>query len=251
MLSRGGNYWMAWADLTFLLFIAAMSFSAAQQARVREAEAHAVEADARAKLAEERRAVLALELESIRKKSNPCAEAEMFLTDLSSCVRQRVRSAAAEQRKGCFVTIGEDVVQFYRDSAVAVNRDAADAVAACVYDAAFRFQKARPLVFRAISIYIDGHTDCEGPESRNEALGAERALSLYDRVLQRAYVDGRWSSSSDRGSFMSRIAIRSMGEARPTLHSRCTEETGWEADRRVVVSVQLATETGELRPGGE
>jgi outer membrane protein OmpA-like peptidoglycan-associated protein len=59
-----------------------------------------------------------------------------------------------------------------------------------------------------------------------------------------AQADPRLQESRERMAFMSRIATRSFGESRPTEHSACTEATGWQADRRVVISVQLATENG-------
>jgi len=126
--------------------------------------------------------------------------------------------------------------------ALPLNSSVADAVADCLYTNAPRFASVDPASFDAITIHIDGHTDCVGSPGDKRVLGAQRALSVYSRVLGRAERDDSWRSAGAKRTFLSRIAVRSFGETRPVEGSRCTEEDGWAADRRVIVSVELATE---------
>ncbi len=227
MLTRGVNYWISWADLTFMLFIAGLA-------------AYAV--------SEEHRAGAERELEKVRKElriarrnSSPCADAGPFLAGFSACV-SRATGRRQVQRNGCFVTVGEDVIQFANAKAVPVNPSAADAVAACLYTNALNFSRRDGQSFEAITIHIDGHTDCVGASGDNQMLGASRALSVYSRLLEHAERDAAWSSPEAKRAFLSRIAVRSFGETRPVDGSQCTAANGWASDRRVVVSVQLATE---------
>lgn len=233
MLARSVNYWISWADLTFMLFIAGLAALSASEAHREEAQ--------------QQLATAQRELEVFRRHSNPCADAGPFLSGFSSCVA-KATGGRHLQRSGCFVTVGEDVIRFANGKAVPLNSSAADAVAGCLYANALRFASADPASFDAITIHIDGHTDCVGSPGDNEILGAQRALSVYSRVLGRAEHDGSWRSPQAKRSFLSRIAVRSFGETRPVEGSRCTEDTGWAADRRVIVSVQLATERAD--PGG-
>jgi outer membrane protein OmpA-like peptidoglycan-associated protein len=242
MLSRGVNYWISWADLTFMLFIAGLAAVAAS-------EDHRVTAQRQLRLAQGELKHVEQELQILRKNSNPCAEAGPFLADFSACVA-RTTGHQQLQRSGCFVTIGEDVIQFANGKADPVNGAAANAVAGCLYRNALKFSHADPHSFDAITIHIDGHTDCVGSSSDNQALGAERALSVYSRFLERAERDGTWKRPSARRSFLSRVAVRSFGDSRPVDGSRCTSTRGWANDRRVVVSVQLATERAGDASGG-
>ena len=221
MLSRGVNYWISWADLTFMLFIAGL-------ATVAVSEEH------RAKTEHELTATRSA-LAACRDSTNPCADADRFLTGFSACVAKATGRQQIE-RSGCFVTVGEDVIRFANASAAPLNASSPDAVAGCLYENALLFSTQDRRSFEAITIHIDGHTDCVGGSTENQKLGADRALSVYSRVLARSERDvaGR--------SFLSRFAVRSFGESRPVEGSRCTEKTGWADDRRVVVSVQLATE---------
>jgi outer membrane protein OmpA-like peptidoglycan-associated protein len=234
MLSPGVNYWISWADLTFMLFIAALAAVAVSDDRRDEAQQKL--AAARGELR-----IVQGELEVLRKHSNPCADAGPFLAGFSACVGGTTGRKQL-QRSGCFVTVGEDIIQFPNGQAVPVNASAADAVAGCLYQNALRFASADPHTFDAITIHIDGHTDCVGASGDNQALGADRALSVYSRVLVRTEHDRGWGSADAKRSFLSRIAVRSFGESRPVNGSRCTDAAGWANDRRVVVSVQLATE---------
>jgi hypothetical protein len=227
MLTRGINYWISWADLTFMLFIAALA-------------AAAVSEEHRAKAQQELTAVHR-ELDVLRRNSNPCADAGPFLGGFSACVA-KATGRRQLQRSGCFVTVGEDVIQFANGRAVPVNEAAADAVAGCLYTNALQFAVRDRRSFDAITIHIDGHTDCVGNPGDNESLGAARALSVYSRVLARAQRDEVWTSPDARRAFLSRIAVRSFGQTRPVDGSQCTSAGGWASDRRVVVSVQLATE---------
>jgi outer membrane protein OmpA-like peptidoglycan-associated protein len=229
MLSREINYWISWADLTFMLFIAGLAALAVSEQH-REA-------------AQQKLTSTLGELEVLRRHSNPCANADPFLAGFSACVA-RATGRRQLQRSGCFVTIGEDVIQFANNEAVALDESSADAVAGCLYTNALRFSSSDPTSFDAITIHIDGHTDCAGKWGDNELLGAARAMSVYSRVLARAESDDVWRSSDAQRAFLSRIAVRSFGQSRPVEGSRCTAENGWAGDRRVVVSVQLATERG-------
>jgi outer membrane protein OmpA-like peptidoglycan-associated protein len=227
MLGRGVNYWISWADLTFMLFIAGLAALAASDQHRQDTELQLTATQAA--------------LEDCRRTSNPCADAGRFLSAFSACVG-RATGRAHLQQSGCFVTVGEDVIRFANGKAIALNPSAADAVAGCLYANALQFAASDPASFNAITIHIDGHTDCVGSAGDNELLGAERALSVYSRVLRRAEGDGSWPSADAKRAFLSRIAVRSFGEMRPVEGSHCTEETGWEADRRVIVSVQTAAE---------
>jgi hypothetical protein len=236
MFSRGVNYWISWADLTFMLFIAGL-------AAVAVSEEHRMQAQRELTAARG-------ELEVLRRHSNPCADASPFLAGFSSCV------AKATGRKqlpgsGCFVTVGEDVIRFANGKADPLDVSSADAVAGCLYTNALQFAAADPRSFNAITIHIDGHTDCVGTPGGNETLGADRALSVYSRLLGRAERDTVWSSAAAKRAFLSRIAVRSFGATRPVEGSQCLPPQGWEDDRRVVVSVQLATEgSADARPSG-
>jgi flagellar motor protein MotB len=230
MLSRGVNYWISWSDLTFMLFIAGIAAIALSEQR---------EVHAKSELAAARQ-----ELDALRRTSNPCAEAGQFLTGFSSCVA-RATGRTQLQRSGCFVTIGEDVIQFKKGEAVPIDRSAAEAVSTCLYTNALQFAASDPRAFDAITIHIDGHTDCAGNAEENQRLGAARSMSVYSRVLARAE-DDLWPAATSKRAFLSRIAVRSFGQTRPEPKSQCTPAEGWAGDRRVVISVQLATE----RAGG-
>jgi hypothetical protein len=235
MLSRGVNYWISWADLTFMLFIAGLAAVAASE-------------EHRDKTQQELTAVKG-ELEVLRKNSNPCADAGPFLAGFSACVASATGRKQL-QRSGCFVTVGEDVIQFANAKATPVNASSAEAVAGCLYTNALQYASSDPRSFDAITIHIDGHTDCVGATGENQALGAARALSVYSRVLARTERDEVWRAAGARRAFLSRIAVRSFGETRPVEGSRCTGARGWANDRRVVVSVQLATERVATKPEG-
>lgn len=227
MLSRGVNYWISWSDLTFMLFIAGLAAIVVSEQR---------EVQTKRELAAARQ-----ELDVLRRTSNPCADAESFLAGFSSCVA-RATGRSQLQRSGCFVTIGEDVIQFKRGEAVPIDRAAADAVSGCLYTNALQFASWDARTFDAITIHVDGHTDCAGSAEENQRLGAERAMSVYSRVLARADA-ASWVTPEARRAFLGRIAVRSFGQTRPDPRSRCTPAHGWEGDRRVVISVQLATES--------
>ncbi|HEX6097382.1 MAG TPA: hypothetical protein VF432_13720 [Thermoanaerobaculia bacterium] len=227
MLSRGVNYWISWADLTFMLFIAGLASVAISEQDREKARQELTSARA--------------ELERIREHSNPCADAGPFLAGFSACVAEATGRRQL-QRSGCFVTVGEDVIRYANGRAVPLDGASADAVAGCLYTNALRFASSDPRSFDAITIHIDGHTDCVGASGDNQALGAQRALSVYSRVLARAEEDASWLVPDAKRAFLSRIAVRSFGESRPVDGSQCTTATGWAGDRRVVVSVQLATE---------
>lgn len=233
MLGRGINYWISWADLTFMLFIAGLAAVAASEEHREQAQQE---------LAATRR-----ELEEVRRRSNPCADADPFLAGFSACVA-RSTGRRQVQRSGCFVTVGEDIIRFANGKALPLSPAAADEVAGCLYTNALQFASDDPNSFDAITIHVDGHTDCVGSSGDNEILGAERALSVYSRLLARTERDGIWRSPEAKRTFLSRIAVRSFGETRPVEGSRCTEAAGWPADRRVIVSVQLATERAAPAP---
>ncbi|HWW61823.1 MAG TPA: hypothetical protein VN181_10685 [Thermoanaerobaculia bacterium] len=221
------NYWISWADLTFMLFVAGL-------ATVALSDQHRLHV-------EQELTVARRELDVYRKHSNPCAEAGPFLAGFSACVA-RATGRRQLQRSGCFVTVGEDVIRFANGEATPLNSSSADAVAACLYSNALRFASSDRKSFDAITIHIDGHTDCVGDSGDNQTLGAARSLSVYSRVLARAERDAAWPTADAKRAFLSRIAIRSFGESRPVEGSKCTPASGWAGDRRVVVSVQLATE---------
>ena len=233
MHSRGVNYWISWADLTFMLFIAGLAAIVVTEQR---------EVHAKNQLADARQ-----ELDVLRKTSHPCADAERFLAGFSSCVA-RATGRTQLQRSGCFVTIGEDVIQFKNNEAVPIDRAAADSVSGCLYTNALQFASSDPRAFDSITIPFDGHTDCAGHAEENQRLGADRAMSVYSRVLARAEA-GTWPVPSSKHAFLGRIAVRSFGQTRPEAKSQCTPATGWAADRRVVISVQLATEGTDLKGG--
>jgi outer membrane protein OmpA-like peptidoglycan-associated protein len=231
MLTRGVNYWISWADLTFMLFIAGLAAVAASEQDRRQSQRDL--------------AAASVELQRLRATSNPCADAGPFLAGFSACVAQATGRRQL-QRSGCFVTVGEDVIRFANGEAVPLNAASADAVAGCLYTNALQFASRDARAFEAITIHIDGHTDCIGAADENQELGAQRAMSVYSRVLGRAEGDS-WRTPDMRRRFLSRIAVRSFGESRPIEGSQCTDKDGWAGDRRVVVSVQLATERVEGR----
>ena len=241
MFSRGVNYWISWADLTFMLFIAGL-------AAVAVSEEHRETAQQELTAARGELRNVRSELEVLRRTSNPCADAGPFLSGFSACVA-KATGRRQLQRSGCFVTVGEDVIQFANGKAVPLSASSADAVAGCLYVNALQFATSDPHSFDAITIHIDGHTDCIGASGENEVLGAERALSVYSRVLARTERDDGWRSADAKRAFLSRIAVRSFGESRPVDGSRCTAASGWANDRRVVVSVQLATERATAPAG--
>lgn len=229
MLSRGVNYWISWADLTFMLFVAGLA-------------AIAVSDEHRATAEEELKAVQG-RLAEMERTSNPCLNADEFLTGFSACVAERTGRRQVP-RSGCFVTVGEDVIRFANAEAVPEDASAADAVSGCLYQHARQFAASRPDSFAAITIHIDGHTDYVGKSGSNQLLGAERAMSVYSRVLALAEGNPAWSDA-DRTVFLRRFAVRSFGETRPADGSSCAKPEGCKDDRRVVVSVQLATERAE------
>lgn len=226
MFSRGVNYWISWSDLTFMLFVAGLAAIVVSEQR---------ELRASNDLAAARR-----QLDALRRTSNPCAEAGPFLSGFSSCVA-KATGRTQLQRSGCFVTVGEDVIRFEHGQADPIDRAAADAVSRCLYTNALQFASSDPHAFDAITIHIDGHTDCAGYADENQRLGAARAMSVYSRLLARAE-DDDWPTPEAKRAFLGRVAVRSFGQMRPAPHSRCKPATGWEGDRRVVISVQLATE---------
>src|SRR3954451_547939 len=129
MLTRGVNYWISWADLTFMLFIAGLAAAAvSEQSRLQ------AQRDLNAARSQ---------IEVLRKNSNPCAEAGPFLAGFSSCVA-RMTGRKQLQRSGCFVTVGEDVIRFENGRAVSLNEPPADAVAGCLYTHALQFASADP-----------------------------------------------------------------------------------------------------------
>lgn len=229
MRSRGVNYWISWSDLTFMLFIAGLAAIVMSEQR---------ELQAQDQLAAARE-----ELSALRKTSNPCADADQFLSGFSACVA-RSTGRTQLQRSGCFVKIGEDVIQFKKGEATPINEPAADAVSGCLYSNALQFASSDRRAFDAITIHIDGHTDCAGNAEENQRLGAARAMSVYSHVLSQADAD-TWPATASKRAFLSRIAVRSFGETRPEAKSQCTPATGWAGDRRVVISVQLATERAD------
>jgi outer membrane protein OmpA-like peptidoglycan-associated protein len=241
MLARGVNYWISWADLTFMLFIAGLAAATASEEHRARAQQNLSVAQRKLGVAEEALNAAQSELEVLRRHSNPCADAGPFLERFSSCVAGATGRRQL-QHGGCFVTVGEDVIRFANGEAVPLDAASADAVAGCLYANARRFAADDPRSFAAITIHIDGHTDCVGASSDNELLGAQRALSVYSRLLARAEADEAWPSAAAKRAFLSRIAVRSFGQSRPVEGSRCTQEGGWAGDRRVVISVQLATE---------
>lgn len=232
MLTRGVNYWISWADLTFMLFIAGLAAASVS-------EQHRAQAQTELAAAQKRIAEL--------EHSNPCANADPFLEGFSKCVAGATRRPQIK-RGGCFVTVGEDVIRFAKGEATPMNGDAAEAVASCLYTNALNFASSDRKSFDAITIHIDGHTDCVGDAKDNEGLGGERALSVYSRLLRLADA-APWPNKVAERDFLSRIAVRSFGETRPSPKSQCTEPEGWANDRRVVVSVQLATENAATEAG--
>ena len=249
MRERGTNYWITWADLTFLLFIAALAGMAAVERRLASANTESERLHNEAQALRVQLEDVTLRFEALRRTSNPCADAGAFLDGFSSCVSRRLQRPK-QRKSGCFVTLGEDVIQFANGSAIPLSPAAADSVAGCLYEHALSYYRRDKASFRAITIHVDGHTDCVGFSVTNEDLGAARAVSIYSRFLAGADRD-RSLSRADRGEFLSRIAVRSFGESRPVHGSQCTEARGWAPDRRVVISVQLATENSNPFPNRE
>ena len=157
MLSRDVNYWISWADLTFMLFIAGLAAVA-----VSEHDRNATQQE----LSSARGALQQVtnELTALKKSSNPCADAGPFLAGFSSCVANATGRKQL-QRSGCFVTVGEDVIQFANAKAVPVKPAAADAVAACLYTNALQFASAEPRLRRAC---VADRTEGDGEEQRDE-----------------------------------------------------------------------------------
>ena len=127
MLGRGVNYWISWADLTFMLFIAGLAALSVSEAHREDTQKQLTAAQS--------------ELEVLRRHSNPCADAGPFLSGFSSCVA-KATGGRHLQRSGCFVTVGEDVIRFANGKALPLNPPAADAVADCLYTNALRFASA-------------------------------------------------------------------------------------------------------------
>src|ERR1041385_2814004 len=106
MLTRGVNYWISWADLTFMLFIAGLAAVAASEQDRRQSQRDL--------------AAARVELQRLRATSNPCADAGPVLAGFSACVAQATGRRQL-QRSGCFVTVGEDVIRFANGEAVPLN----------------------------------------------------------------------------------------------------------------------------------
>ncbi len=235
MHGRQFNYWIAFADIVFMLFVTVLVLAARGQLRLNIEEKEKV----RLQKAND---VLQAKVENLF----ACRGADPLLDAFSACVARKFGRGKAVKRNPCAVTVGENLIRFEMGKDKPMDSDAAGSVVRCLCDTTTAFLQKSPAAFQQVeTIHIDGFTDCRGELRDNALLGAQRSLRLYgmllDEISQNASLrsDGR-----RRGLMLAKFAVRSFGETRPVPNSRCTERDGFDDDRRVTISIDMKPEAG-------
>ena len=239
MAWRRLNPWPAFADMTLMLFLCTVAVASLNQRAEQE----------RLRL-EKENAELARQVRELQKDRAVCGGAGPFLQELQGCMAAAGRVVTA---RDCRITVSEDLVRFEVNKAriLAEYRQNAATLGSCVIRAeqAFVDQHQRMGVAATAidTIFIDGHTDCQGTERRNLELGSERAQALFH------IIDGRLRREPQRSRLLRKLAVRSFGASRPTPHSACLErdEQDVALDRRVTIAVAQSIRTGgdaDVRP---
>lgn len=233
MAWRRFNPWPAFTDIALMLFLCSIG-AAALSERHRKEESE----DLR-----HRNALLEARNRELEKDRAVCGRAGPFLQELERCMATAGRKVTA---KDCVITVGEDLVRFETASAEISSLDYrrnAEALADCVIGAEQAFVEQAATGPEAggsaiDAIHIDGHTDCQSSYMHNIRLGAERARTLYEIILNRV-------PAERRARLLRRLAVRSFGEGRPTEHSACLagDERAEPNDRRVTISVAQSVKT--------
>jgi len=254
MARRQLNIWIAFADIAFVLFVAALTVASGYRNTAASAieRIRAAEDDARRAKAEEQAAVTRarrlnaerLRLQEQLRKAVRCSDVQPLFNGLSACLSRSIAADAAVRSDLCSMTIREDLLRFETASDRPINTARAQAVAGCVYTALRDFDRDYPAAVATISsISIDGYTDCQGQIQSNLELGSARASRLFGFVMQAMRQDHlRTRQTEDR--LLSKLAVRSFGQQRPVFGSRCTELGQYAPDRRVTIAVEMRPQTG-------
>jgi hypothetical protein len=235
MHGRQFNYWIAFADIVFMLFVSVLVLAARGQLRLNEEEKDKV------RLRKDN-AVLRAKVENLF----ACHGADPLLDAFSACIERTFGRGKAVKRNPCAVTVGENLIRFEMGKDKPMDPGAAASVVHCLCDTTTGFLEESPAAFHQVeTIHIDGFTDCRGELRDNALLGAQRSLRLYGMLLDE--ISRNASLQSDerkRGLMLAKFAVRSFGETRPVPNSRCTERDGFDDDRRVTISIDMKPEAG-------
>jgi hypothetical protein len=242
MHGRQFNFWIAFADIMFMLFVTVLVLAARGQLRVNEAEIE------RARFETETMR-LRFENKGLKAKVEnlfACRGAEPLLDGFSSCIERKFGRGKAVKRNPCAVTVGEDLIKFAVASDEPNDVEAARSVVRCLCDTTATFSEKSPTAFQQVeTIHIDGFTDCQGDVRENALLGARRSLRLYGVLLdEMGQNDLLRGDSRRRNLVLAKFAVRSFGETRPVPNSRCTELGSFADDRRVTFSIDMKPEAG-------
>lgn len=254
MARRQLNIWIAFADIAFVLFVAALTVasgyrntaaSAIERIRAAEAEAQRAQAGEQVALARARRLnVERMQLQEQLRRTVRCSDVQPLFNGLSTCLARSISTTAAVRSDLCSMTIREDLLRFETNSDRPINKPRAQAVARCVYSALRDFDRDHPAAVDAIaSISIDGYTDCQGRILSNLDLGAARASRLFAFVME-ALESDRLHTQQTRDRLLSKMAVRSFGQERPVAGSRCAELGQYAPDRRVTIAVEMRPQSG-------
>lgn len=227
MHTRGVNYWIAFADIVFMLFIV-MLIAASDARRNHEQSGRELE------VAKEQIHTLQFQID----RMFGCKDTKTLLQGFSACLAQNFGNQIfAESADPCTVTVGENLIRFQEGGDVPIEPQAARTVMSCLYRSAKTFRHDDPATFQAIkTIQIDGFTDCKGELLANTQLGSRRSIRLYSLLLDEI----RQSSQPSEGSeVLSKFAVRSFGETRPMPDSLCSQQGVFADDRRVTISVEM------------
>jgi outer membrane protein OmpA-like peptidoglycan-associated protein len=246
---RQFNFWIAFADIVFMLFVTVLVLAARGQVSLSSAQGEMKKLIAQNNnLAAERSA-----LQDQVKNLFGCRGAEALLDQFSACITSEFGSKRGKEPNPCAVTVGEDLIRFPSNSDQPADVRAARAVVGCLFDTTARFARESPVKFEQIqTIHIDGFTDCEGELGQNAVLGARRSLRLYAMLLDEVRSDPALRFDPDKqASLLSKFAVRSFGETRPVPFSRCAERGSFDDDRRVTVSIDMKFQRGGAVSGGK
>ena len=254
MARRQLNIWIAFADIAFILFVAALTVASGYRntaataiQRIRAAEDEARRAEQKQLAAVERARRIDVERSRLRdqlRKAVRCSDVQPLFNGLSACLARSIAADAAVRSDLCSMTIREDLLRFETGSDRPINPARAQAVAGCVYTALRDFDRDYPAAVATIaSISIDGYTDCQGQIQSNLELGSARASRLFAFVMQSMRSDHLRTRQTEE-SLLSKLAVRSFGQQRPVLGSRCAQLGQYGPDRRVTIAVEMRPQTG-------
>lgn len=234
MHSKGVNYWIAFADIVFMLFITMLIV--ADDAR---------RDSSRATRELEQARIQVKTLQSQMDRMFGCRDTKTLLQGFSACLTRNFGDrVVSDSPDPCAVTVGEDLIRFIEGGDVPIDGVAAGTVMSCLYHSAASFQKNDPATFQAIkTIHIDGFTDCKGELLANARLGSKRSVQLYSLLLDEIRREADPSAQAVLGKF----AVRSFGETRPVAGSRCIQDGEFADDRRVTVSVEMVPQRENIR----